>query len=154
MTESCGRAYEGRTLVAGDAEGAVVVLGEPLSFWGGMDPATGRVTDRRHLQVGADLRERILVMPAGRGSSSSSSVLAEAIRAGTAPAGIILREVDGIVALGALVAAELYGRHHPVVVVADEAYHGLHSATMIRIEALDGGATIWITPHRRNDRDG
>jgi hypothetical protein len=57
-------------------------------------------------------------MPAGRGSSSSSYVLAEAIRAGTAPAAIVLGEPDPIVALGAIVAAELYGVDVPVVVAA------------------------------------
>ena len=54
------------------------------------------------------LTGRMLVMPCGRGSSSSSYVLAEAIRAGTAPAAIILREPDRIMALGAIVARELY----------------------------------------------
>ncbi len=92
-----------RALVDGSATGFAIVLDEPLSFWGGMDPGTGRV----------------LVMPSGRGSSSSSSVLAEAIRAGTSPAAIVLLEPDPIVALGAVVARELYGRTVPVVVAAD-----------------------------------
>lgn len=108
---------EARTLVEGSAEGEVLVLDEPLSFWGGMDPATGRVIDPRHPQAGADVAGRVLVMPAGRGSSSSSSVLAEAIRAGTAPAAILLLEPDAIVALGAIVARELYGIAVPVVLV-------------------------------------
>ncbi|HXF74203.1 MAG TPA: DUF126 domain-containing protein, partial [Actinomycetota bacterium] len=69
----------GRTLVPGRAAGVAVVLAEPLSFWGGLDPATGRVIDARHPQRGAALSGRILVMPAGRGSSSSPSVLAEAV---------------------------------------------------------------------------
>ncbi len=109
-------ALEARTLVAGEARAEAVVLDEPLSFWGGLDPATGRVIDVHHPQHQADVRGRILVMPSGRGSSSSSSVLAEAIRAGTAPAGIVLRESDPIVALGAIVAHELYGLAIPVVV--------------------------------------
>ncbi|HLA92113.1 MAG TPA: DUF126 domain-containing protein, partial [Actinomycetota bacterium] len=77
---------EARTLVAGEATGEVLVLEEPLSFWGGIDPATGVVIDVHHPQRGANVAGTILVMPGGRGSSSSSSVLAEAIRAGTAPA--------------------------------------------------------------------
>ncbi|HEX6989595.1 MAG TPA: DUF126 domain-containing protein, partial [Bacillota bacterium] len=56
-----------------------------------------------------------LLMPGGRGSSSSSTVLAEAIRLGTGPAAILLTERDAIIALGALVAGELYGRVCPVV---------------------------------------
>ncbi len=108
-----------RALVDGSATGFAIVLDEPLSFWGGMDPGTGRVIDRRHPQAGAELAGRVLLMPSGRGSSSSSSVLAEAIRAGTSPAAIVLLEPDPIVALGAVVARELYGRTVPVVVAAD-----------------------------------
>ena len=107
---------EARTLVAGTAEGRALVLGEPLSFWGGVDPATGDIIDARHPQHGANVAGRILVMPSGRGSSSSSSVLAEAIRAGTAPTAIVLGEADPILALGAIVARELYGLTIPVVV--------------------------------------
>jgi predicted aconitase with swiveling domain len=113
---------EGRTLVAGHATGTALVLDEPLSFWGGLDPVTGALIDTHHPQLGANLAGRVLVMPSGRGSSSSSYVLAEAIRAGTAPAAIILREPDGIIALGVIVARELYGAAPPVVVLSSD--HG------------------------------
>jgi predicted aconitase with swiveling domain len=109
---------EARTLVAGTAEGRALVLDEPLSFWGGIDPANGDIIDARHPQHGANVAARILVMPSGRGSSSSSSVLAEAIRAGTAPAAIIMGEADPILALGAIVARELFGTTIPVIVMA------------------------------------
>ena len=108
---------EGRTLVPGEARGPALVLTEPLSFWGGLDPATGAIVDVRHPQRGAVVTGTVLVMPGGRGSSSSSSVLAEAIRAGTAPAAIVLAEPDPIIALGALVARELYGASIPIVVL-------------------------------------
>jgi predicted aconitase with swiveling domain len=109
-------AEETRVLVPGTATGPAVVLEEPLSFWGGFDPATGLLVDPHHPQVGAELAGCVLVMPAGRGSSSSSSVLAEAVRAGTAPAAVVLGEPDPIVALGAIVAEELYGTAPPIVV--------------------------------------
>jgi predicted aconitase with swiveling domain len=105
-----------RILVAGEASGEVLILRERLSFWGGIDPATGEIVDVHHPQRGANVAGKILVMPGGRGSSSSSSVLAEAIRAGTAPAAIVLLEPDPILALGAIVARELYGVVMPVVV--------------------------------------
>ena len=94
-----------------------LVLSEGLSLWGGMDPATGEVIDAHHPQRGANLAGRVLVMPAGRGSSSSASVLAEAVRAGTAPVAIVLGEPDLILAIGAAVAEELYGVRVPVVVL-------------------------------------
>jgi hypothetical protein len=115
---------EARTLVPGEATGEVLVLEEPLSFWGGIDPATGEVIDVHHPQRGERVSGRVLVMPGGRGSSSSSSVLAEAIRAGTAPAAIVLLEPDPIVALGAIVARELFGRSMPVVVTTASGLRG------------------------------
>ncbi|HET8776988.1 MAG TPA: DUF126 domain-containing protein [Candidatus Limnocylindria bacterium] len=97
-----------------------LVLTEGLSLWGGMDPATGELIDAHHPQRGATLAGRILVMPSARGSSSSASVLAEAVRAGTAPAAIVLGEPDLILSIGAAVAEELYGVRVPVVVVAPD----------------------------------
>jgi predicted aconitase with swiveling domain len=110
---------EARTLVAGSATGPALVLETPLSFWGGIDPATGLVIDAHHPQHGANVVGTVLVMPSGRGSSSSSTVLAEAVRAGVAPAAIVLHEPDAIVALGAIVARELYGVNVPVVVATE-----------------------------------
>ena len=95
--------------------GAALVLDEPLSLWGGLDPTTGVIVDARHPQRGERVAGRVLVMRAVRGSSSSSSVLAEAARAGTAPMAIVLGERDLILAVGSAVAAELYGVHIPVV---------------------------------------
>ncbi len=101
--------------------GPALVLEEGLSLWGGMDPATGEVIDAHHPQRGANVRGRVLVMPSGRGSSSSASVLAEAVRAGTAPTAIVLREPDLILSIGAAVAEELYGDRVPVIVAPSDA---------------------------------
>jgi len=115
------RLMEATRLVEGSASGDALVLDEPLSFWGGLDPLTGEIVEVNHPQRGQRVTGRILVMPSGRGSSSSATVLAEAIRLGTGPAGIVLGEPDQIIAIGALVAAELYGTRIPVVVaVGDE----------------------------------
>ncbi|CAN5166969.1 DUF126 domain-containing protein [soil metagenome] len=125
---------EGRTLVPGWASGAAIVLEEPLSFWGGFDPVTGAVVDPNHPQAGAVLTNRVLVLPSGRGSSSSSSVLAEAIRRGTGPRALILRHPDPILAVGAMVAAELYGRSCPVVVLGAEDHDALGEG-VLEVEA-------------------
>jgi predicted aconitase with swiveling domain len=123
-----------RALVTGRAAGGVLVLDEPLSFWGGVDPATGSVIDPHHPQRGASLTGRVTVLPSGRGSSSSSSVLAEAIRAGTAPAAIVLAEPDPILALGAIAARELYGTVVPVVVVDRDGYRRATAAETLRVD--------------------
>ena len=130
---------EGRTLVAGTAEGPALVLDEPLSLWGGLDPGTGEIVEVRHPQRGANVAGRVLVMPSGRGSSSSSSVLAEAIRAGTAPAAIVLGEADPILPLGAIVARELYGKVVPIVVVTNET---IRSGEVVKVRAAPGGVEI------------
>jgi len=95
-------------------------LDEPLSLWGGMDAASGRIIDAHHPQRGVSLARRIVVMRSGRGSSSSASVLAEAVRAGTAPAAFVLGEPDLILEIGSVVAEELYGVRVPVVVRSPE----------------------------------
>jgi predicted aconitase with swiveling domain len=84
-------------------------LSEPLSFWGGIDPQTGRIIDASHPQVGESISGKILRMPHSRGSSSSPSVLAESLRLGTGPAAIVLDRPDLMVMLGVVVARLLYG---------------------------------------------
>ncbi|HTG48390.1 MAG TPA: DUF126 domain-containing protein [Actinomycetota bacterium] len=135
--------FTGRALVRGRAEGLAVALEEPLSFWGGVDPATGLVIDPHHRRHGTSLVGRVAVLPSGRGSSSSSSVLAEAIRAGTAPAAIVLREPDPILVLGAIVARELYGTVLPIVVLDPTAFVEAAVAATLRV---DGGIVETVEP--------
>lgn len=97
-------------------EGPALVLAKALSFWGGIDAETGRIIDHSHPDLGACVTGTVLVMPGGRGSSSSSSVLAETIRRGTGPVAIVLGTPDPILTVGALVAESLYGKRCPVVV--------------------------------------
>lgn len=106
-------------LVSGSAAGEVLVLDEPLSFWGGLDTTTGEIIDRNHPQFGSFVTGRIVVMPYARGSSSAANSLAESIHRGTGPAAIVLAEADAIVVLGAIVPGELYGKWCPVVVAGD-----------------------------------
>ena len=107
-------------LHAGTGTGAALRLVEALSLWGGLDPTSGTLIDAHHPQRGAQPAGRVVLMPGGRGSSASASVLAEAIRAGTAPAALLLGESDLILAIGAEVAEALYGRRLPVLVVPAE----------------------------------
>lgn|SRR5512132_294468 len=133
---------EGRSLVAGEARGPALVLDEPLSFWGGVDPETGRVIDVHHPQLGVTMTGRVLVMPSGRGSSSSSSVLVESIHAGTGPVAIVMREPDPIIALGAIVVRELFGTRFPVVVVDEDTYRSLRNDSIVVVRATDAGAIV------------
>jgi uncharacterized protein len=112
-----GQVLQGRALHSGDAEGPVLRLSTPVSFWGGMD-LNGRIIDVHHPQCGRSVTGTVLVMASGRGSSSSTAVLAEQIRARTAPAALVLAECDTILVIAALVAAELYDVHLPILVLA------------------------------------
>jgi|SRR3712207_4038286 len=114
--------------------GRALVLDEPLSLWGGMDPGTGQLVDAHHPQRGATLSGRVVVMPSGRGSSSSASVLAESVRAGTAPAAIVLAEPDLILAVGAAVAEELYGVRIPVVVWSEDRLASVVDGAEVAVE--------------------
>ncbi|WP_137934318.1 aconitase X swivel domain-containing protein [Mesorhizobium comanense] len=140
MTQSL-EAFEraGSFQLAGEAEGEALVFSHPLSFWGGVEAETGEIIDHSHPGLGRNVAGRILVMPSGRGSSSSSSVLAEAIRRGTAPAGILLERPDPILAVGAIVAEFLYGISMPLV-VCDIA--GIVSGDRVVIGVGDNGGAV------------
>lgn len=127
----------GRFFVAGAAEGVALVLAAPLSFWGGVAVESGEIIDGSHPDRGQNVAGRILVMPGGRGSSSSSSVLAETIRRGVAPAAIVLSRPEPILTVGALVARALYGLVCPIVVCPID---GVASGDRIRIDAT--GANV------------
>jgi predicted aconitase with swiveling domain len=130
-----------RALVPGSASGPVAAVA-PLSFWGGYDPVSGLVTDRSHPNFGQSLAGKILVMSTGRGSSSSSSVLAEAIRLGTGPAAIVLAEPDAILATGAMVAETLYGRTCPVLVLPGDDHRALAAASAAQVTTVGNIATV------------
>jgi len=124
-----------RVLVSGSVEGEVVALDEPLSFWGGVHEESGVISDTHHPQHGAALAGKIVLMPSGRGSSSSSSVLAELIRGGVAPAAILLGESDPILALGAMVGEALYDRTVVVTQLSRDEYERARSASRLEIDA-------------------
>ena len=130
----------GRALVAGAAEGAVLYSSEPLSFWGGYDAETGEIIDRRHPLAGQVGAGRILAIPATRGSSTTTAVLLEAIRRGTAPAAFLTRGPDTFLALAAIVAAQLYDRAPPVIALSREEFDALRRIRHARVEP--GGTVL------------
>ena len=128
-------------LNAGHAAGPVLVLSEPLSFWGAFDPRSGRIVDAHHPQCGSVLTGTVLMMRESRGSGTAPGAIAEAIRLGTAPSAIVLIAPDINLAIGAAVAARLYGNKCPVIAVSERQYKRLTSAQYIVI-AEDGQITV------------
>jgi predicted aconitase with swiveling domain len=133
-------------LVPGEASGKVFALSQPLSFWGGFDATSGRIIDRSHPQIGAGLSAHVLLMTAGRGSSSGSSVLAEAIRLRTAPCAIVMLTRDAIVTVGAIVARELYQTPCPVVLARASDWPALAAASRLAVIASSNAASLAIDP--------
>ncbi|WP_296071961.1 aconitase X [uncultured Agrobacterium sp.] len=106
---------EARSILAGAAEGPVIAATEALSFWGGVDPATGKVIDVHHPLHGVCLTGGVLFMPTSRGSCTGSGVLLDLILTGRAPSALVFCEAEDVLTLGALVAAEMFEKALPVV---------------------------------------
>ena len=124
---------QGRPVVPGRAQGIALVTDVPLSFWGGYDHRSGEITDRRHPLSGAIAAGMVLVVPFTRGSSTTTAVLLEAIKSGTAPAAIVTTNVDSFFALASIVADELYGSPIPIVAITPAEATALKSGDRISI---------------------
>lgn len=138
-----GLVIHGKPIVAGAAEGKALVSEEPLSFWGGYDHQTGEITDRRHPLSGQNASGRILALPFTKGSSTTTAVLLESVRAGTAPSAILVTEVDAFLALASIVAIEMYECPIPIFIVPLVHFQELSKASNVKLKE-DGLITIEV----------
>ncbi len=134
MMHSGSNTLTGRALHPGSSSGELLILDQPISFWGGVDHH-GVIIDVHHPQCGVSVAGKVLVMTSGRGSSSATAVLAELIRAKKAPAAMIFTECDIILVIGALVSAELYQIQMPMVELTEELYEKIPKTGSISVEA-------------------
>lgn len=122
MTQADASTHHCEVLVAGEpGSGEALVLTAPISFWGGVDPKSGRIVDVRHPQYGETISGKVLFLPGTIGSSSASAVLMELVHSGHAPAVIVMHEPDAILLLGLIVAKEM-GWSTPVAVKLHRKY--------------------------------
>jgi predicted aconitase with swiveling domain len=135
------RLMRGKVVVKGAAKGQVLASTEPISFWGGYDYHTGEITDRRHPLSGSIAAGRVLALPFTRGSSTTTAILLEAVRAGTAPAAILTTGVDAFFALGSIVANEMYASPVPIVALEAEDFALLQSGDEVEVSE-DGGVRV------------
>jgi len=124
----------GRPIVPGEAEGAALVTDAPLSFWGGYDFATGTIIDKHHPLEGVRAAGKVLAVPFSKGSSTTTAVLLEAVRAGTAPSAILTTAADSFFALAAIVAEKMYGRSFAVVALEPRDFETLVSGVHLRVD--------------------
>lgn len=135
------RVIAGRALVAGSASGEALVTSEALSFWGGYDFRTGEIIDKHHPLAGVRAAGRVLAVPSSKGSSTTTAVLLEAVRAGTAPAAILTTGVDAFFALASIVADVMYGKSFPVVALEADDFASLVTGAHVIVDR-DGRVSV------------
>ena len=126
---------QANVLVTGAAEGEALVLDETLSFWGGFDPATGRIIDVHHPQFEQHVTGKILFLPQSRGSAGTPGGIAETLRNGSGPLAFVLGERDVNIGVGVLVANELYQLEVPVLQIGREQMLSFQTGEQISIGA-------------------
>ena len=131
-----------RRIVAGSASGTALVSDVPISLWGGLDPETGEIIDRRHPLSGEIVTGRWLIVPHGRGSCSASGVFLEAANNGHAPCGVIVSRADPIIGLGAILADEVLGVRIPMLQLASDDWSRIETGATITYD----GETLTIGP--------
>jgi len=133
----------GHVLAPGRGSGEAFVT-DPVSFWGGVSAGDGVIVDVHHRHRGRSVAGTVLVMPAGRGSSSASAVLAETLRLGTGPAAVVLASSDVILAAGSVAASELYGIECPIVELDDAAFGAVarQDEGRLLVDAAGGTAVV------------
>lgn len=129
-----------RVILPGTASGRALKV-DALSFWGGVDPDTGALTDPSVAHHGERIAGRVLFVAEPRGSSSSSAVMLELLRNGRAPAAIVLGRVDAILGLGIVVAREMGWPAIP-----------LYELDQQEMSAIEDGAEIGIDAEGRLSR--
>jgi len=128
----------GKSIIAGVSEGFASVSTQPFSFLGEFDPKTGKVIGRRSNLFGESIRGRVFVYPRGCGSVTTSAVLLEAIRCSNAPCAIISIEVEPIVAIGVLVAQEIYDKVVPILAVSEDVFHLIRMGDHLLVDSVAG----------------
>lgn len=133
--------YEGTACVHGATDGEVVASDVELSFWGGVNPATGEVVDRHHPLSGQIIAGKILAIPGGRGSCSGSGVMLELLLNGKGPKAMIFSRQEDILTLGVVVAEEIFGRSLPVVRLAPDDFRRAVKCDRLTIDGR------WVSGH-------
>ena len=118
-----------KVVVKGRASGRLLKSDFPLSFLGGIDPETGTILDQAHPLFGKNVRNGVLAIPFSKGSTVGSYVIYSMKKAGTAPAAILSRQMDMIMATGCVLAKI------PLVMIGEEIWNGLDDGDLVEVDA-------------------
>ena len=125
---------KGRPIVEGHCKAKAIVSTKPISFLGGVDPADGRIIEKKHDLCGICIKDKILCFPHGHGSTVGSYVLYSLARKGLAPKAIINETADPVVVVGAIIAN--------VPMIDQVEIKQIRTGDTIEVNACKGTATI------------
>ena len=112
-----------------------MVTSEPISFWGGVDPASGRIIDPRHELFGQTVCGKVLAFPYGKGSSTTSLIILELLQVGMAPVAIINVHTEPILATGPVVSRIFFDRNLPMMTLAETDFKLLRTGQQVVVDA-------------------
>jgi len=127
----------GKGIVPGRVEGPALVADTTLSFWGEVDPVTGKVIAVGHPLEGQTLAGRILIIRSTRGSSATPLVLRLATLEGTAPLALVNLEVDSLAALGCIV-----NRIPMLAHLEDSPFDKIRTGDRVLVDATEGKLVV------------
>jgi predicted aconitase with swiveling domain len=125
-------------ILPGRAEGEVLATNMPMSFWGGVDAATGKIVDPRHDLFEHCLTAKVLVFPFAKGSAGAPAIILELFARQTAPAAIINLEAEPLLISGPILGRHLYGVEMPMATLGPEQYALIQTGQYARVDTLRG----------------
>lgn len=129
-------------MVPGVASGEVLTTAQPISFWGGVDPATGLINDPRHELFNQSIAGKVLVFPFGKGSSTGSLIILELARVNKSPAAIVNIRTEPILATGPIVCKHFYGKEIPIISLDKNSFQMLQTGQHATVNATEGFIVI------------
>jgi len=109
------KTIKGRGILDGVVKGEAIVSSQPFGFFGGVNPLTGEIIDKRHELFGQNIKGKVFIYPEGRGSTVGAAIMLELARTGCAPTAIVNIEIETITAAGGLLAKKFYNMDIPMV---------------------------------------
>ena len=135
---------KGRGVAPGRAEGQALVSRQPFMFAHGVEPGTGQVTDIRSDILGQSMKQKVLIFPYGKGSTTGSAWFLETVRQGNGPAAIINQETEPIIATAVTLARKLYNVEIPLVDTLDKDIVSLISGdTVVQVNGGIGEVKLY-----------
>lgn len=131
-------------VLPGIAKGQLLATRQAISFWGCVDPVSGKISDKRHELFGESISQKILMFPFGKGSSTGSLMLLELLRINIAPGAIINIRTEPLLATGPIVGKHFYGMTFPIVNIKGMDFDLLKSGMAAKVVSLPDDSFVRI----------